>query len=199
LIRNASLVIGILMAALLWILYRRYTYKKKTDALLLEHQNEIYRQKLSVEQLKSLQYQLKPHFLYNILNSLHVLIRRSPDRARKMTLHLAGYFQHILSNDEKDFLPLENEIKMIQEYLELQKFRYDDKLVTLVSCHQDLYNIQVPTMILYPLVENAVKYGYRTHKGKLNVSLIAEKMGDKIKQLKAVALSSQQTKADANE
>ena len=175
LMRNAALVIGIFMALLLWLLYRRYTYKKEIDALLLRHQDKIYRQKLSVEQLKSLQYQLKPHFLYNILNSLHVLIRRSPERARKMTLHLAGYFQYILSSDEKECVPLENEIKMIKEYFELQKIRYDDELTSTVFCPKDLYNQQVPAMILYPLVENAVKYGYRTHKGRLNVNFTVQK------------------------
>ncbi len=127
--------------------------------------------KMQTEQLKTLRFQLKPHFLFNILNSLHYLIKESPDKARDMTMHLAKYFQHVLSEDTSETIPLLNELNLITEYFEVQKIRFEEILQTSISCSEKLFTVEIPGMIIFPLIENAVKYGYITHTGIYSIDL----------------------------
>lgn len=140
-------------------------------SIVVNKKRTLITEKMKSEQLKTLRFQLKPHFLFNVLNSLHYLIKESPDRAREMTMHLAKYFQHILSKDSSEKIPLINEINLIKEYFELQKIRFEEILQASISCSEKLFTFEIPGMIIFPLIENAVKYGYRTHTGNFSIDL----------------------------
>lgn len=150
------------------------------DKLILEQKQKLVEEQVKSEKLKSLRFQLKPHFLYNILNSLHYLIENSPQKARDMTLHLAKYFQHILSEETDETIPLKNEISLIEEYISLQKIRFENQLESSITCPQHLIDLKIPGLIIFPLIENAVKYGYSTHEGLCRVNLLVSEENEKL-------------------
>ncbi len=164
-------------------MYQRKEMEKllvEKEKLILEQNQALILEKMKAEELRTLRFQLKPHFLYNILNSLHYLIGNSPDKAREMTLHLAKYFQHILSEDVAETVKLKNEIGLIEEYIELQKIRYEDKLESTVTCPDSLMDYEIPGLIIFPLIENAVKYGYSTHDGTCHINLSLSQESDQL-------------------
>jgi len=143
-------------------------------SIIVNKKRTLITEKMKSEQLKTLRFQLKPHFLFNVLNSLHYLIKESPDKARNMTMHLAKYFQHILSEESSETIPLINELNLIKEYFEVQKIRFEEMLSTSVSCPENLLTVEIPRMIIFPLIENAVKYGYSTHSGNYSIDLCVQ-------------------------
>lgn len=159
-----------IFVSLLWTtIYMMLNFFQATN---IEFQKRtLITEKMKSEQLKTLRFQLKPHFLFNVLSSLHYLIKDSPGKAREMTLHLSKYFQHILSDDSQEIIPLINEINLIIEYFELQKIRFENMLQTSIACDKKLMSLKIPGMIIFPLIENAVKYGYNTHTGKYSIDL----------------------------
>jgi sensor histidine kinase YesM len=172
-------VLNFTFLALLWnALY----FMMKYIFLMIESfaRQTLIAEKMKFEQLKTLRFQLKPHFLFNVLNSLHYLIKESPDRARNMTMHLAKYFQYILSDDISEIIPLKNEINLITEYFELQKIRFEEIFQTTISCSEKLLTVEIPGMIIFPIIENAVKYGYITHTDNYNINLLVREENKKL-------------------
>jgi tetratricopeptide (TPR) repeat protein len=112
---------------------------------------------------RSLRLQLKPHFLYNILNSLQALIHFNQDKAADLISYLSGYFQNILSSESREITKLSHEIDLCKNYLSLQEIRFNGLLKFSIELgNSDASAINIPSMLLFPLVENAAKYGYQT-------------------------------------
>ncbi len=152
-----------------------YFLLKLFQQIIIENKKRMaITEQMNSEKLKRLRFQLKPHFLFNVLNSLHYLIKESPDKARNMTMHLAKYFQHILSEESSETIPLKNELNLIKEYFEVQKIRFEEVLSTSVCCPENLLKVEIPGMIIFPLIENAVKYGYSTHSGNYSIDLFVQ-------------------------
>jgi len=110
-------------------------------------------------ELKSLKYQLNPHFIFNSLNSISSLTLLDPERAREMVIKLAGFLRSTLSENEKQMNELGEELKNIKLYLDIEKIRFGDKFELVTEIHEDCRKIKVPNMIFQPLFENAIKYG----------------------------------------
>lgn len=119
----------------------------------LEKQEQM-RQKA---EFKALQFQVNPHFLFNALNTISSVCRENPRRARELLITLADYFRYNLGNDVY-MVPLEEEIGHVRDYLEIEKARFEDKLIVTYELEEDM-NILIPTLILQPIVENAVRHG----------------------------------------
>lgn len=119
----------------------------------IDYQAEL----LAKAELKALQAQINPHFLFNALNTIMSLVRTQPDDARKLLLHLGNYFRNNLqqSDSEVDFY---KEIDNIKSYLEIEKARFKDKLNIVYDIPDDI-DCTLPPLILQPIVENAVKHG----------------------------------------
>ncbi len=118
--------------------------------------------------LEALQYQVQPHFLFNLLNTLSYLIRTDPVKARELTLDLSDFLRYTLSND-RNVTTLRDELKQIERYVELERARFGDglKFCTNVLGDVEMGQIAVPPLILQPLVENAIRHG--TVDGKVSV------------------------------
>ncbi|HER43555.1 MAG TPA: sensor histidine kinase, partial [Candidatus Eisenbacteria bacterium] len=108
--------------------------------------------------LATLRGQINPHFLFNTLNSITALIRTDSEKAREMTRRLSQIFRKSLE-DASDTHSLEEEMDFIDNYLSIEKVRFGDKLRVSKEIGPGTESFQVPTMILQPLVENAVKHG----------------------------------------
>jgi two-component system, LytTR family, sensor kinase len=125
--------------------------------------------------LEALQYQLKPHFLFNILNTLGYLIRTDASRARHLTVELADFLRYTLAN-EKQMTSLADELEQVRRYVELERARFGDELSFEVeSTATELFtSVMVPPLILQPLVENAIRHGSREGVAAVQIVIEAE-------------------------
>ncbi len=119
----------------------------------LEYQKKLRRK----AELRALQSQVNPHFLYNALNTISYVCRENPNRARELILTLSSYYRQTLEND-RYMLSLHTELYHVNSYLELEKARFEEKLSVEIHVDENL-DCMVPSFILQPLVENAVRYG----------------------------------------
>ena len=132
---------------------------------------------LAEAEIRALQAQINPHFLYNTLNTISYYVRSDPENARKLISYLSDYFRHSLNNPSK-FIPLSEELHVIECYTELERARFGDRLSITYDFPKDkLQEIQVPPLLLQPLVENAVVHGIfkRPEGGRIKAGLIEHK------------------------
>ena len=137
----------------------------------LERQKEM-RQKA---EFKALQFQVNPHFLFNALNTVSCVCREDSERARELLVILANYFRYNLNYDAY-MVPMEEEMDHVRDYLELEKARFEEKLIVIYDVPEYI-DIEIPTLILQPIVENAVRYGMN-QEGKRVVSICAKEVED---------------------
>ena len=110
-------------------------------------------------QLKMLRYQLNPHFLFNTLNSISSLVNKRDDsRANEMILQLSDFLRHSLYIDPVEGITLKEELDALQLYLRIEQARFGDRLSIHLDVSSEAEQLYVPSMILQPLVENAIKY-----------------------------------------
>ncbi|WP_299244025.1 histidine kinase [uncultured Aquimarina sp.] len=125
--------------------------------------------------LKSLRSQMNPHFIFNALNSVNTFIATSDERAaNKYLTDFSLLMRSVLENSEEDFIPLEKEIELLELYVQLEHFRFQDKFdyTIEVDSEIDIKQYMIPPMLLQPYVENAVWHGlrYRPDKGLLSIN-----------------------------
>ena len=127
--------------------------------------------------LEALQYQLQPHFLFNLLNTLGYLIRTEPVRARELTLDLAEFLRYTLDADA-DETTLREELIQIERYVELERARFGEGLQFTVEIEggERVESFSVPPLILQPLVENAIRHGSRG--GAVEVRVLVREVED---------------------
>ena len=109
-------------------------------------------------ELRALQSQIHPHFLFNALNTLYGAIPREADGARRTVLNLADIFRYFLQTD-RTYIALEDELRIVQAYLEIESLRLGPKLKTEISVAPEARGVLIPVLSIQPLVENAVKHG----------------------------------------
>ena len=110
-------------------------------------------------ELSLLKSQINPHFLFNTLNSISTLINLNKDRARKMITQLSDIFRYAMDSYGDQLISLEDELKFIDNYILIQKVRFEERLNYIKQIDPSCMHVKLPPMILQPLVENAVKYG----------------------------------------
>jgi two-component system LytT family sensor kinase len=121
-------------------------------------QHEL-RELTSRAQIRALQAQIRPHFLFNTLNVLSNLIHTDPRKAEDLTEELAAVFRYTLDATRTEWVPLEDEVRFVTSYLQIEKARFEGRLRYLISLEQQTRDVRIPPMILQPLVENAVRHG----------------------------------------
>ncbi|MEK6478426.1 histidine kinase [Catalinimonas sp. 4WD22] len=128
---------------------------------------------LSNVQLNSMRIQLQPHFLFNALNAIVMMVRRNDqDKAISMIIGLSEMLRNNLSQKRKQFISLEEELSLIQHYLSVEQVRFQDRLQVEMHIDEDTKQAQVPNLVLQPIVENAFKHGIAHSLGpaKLRIS-----------------------------
>ena len=126
-------------------------------------------------ELKALQSQINPHFLFNVLNTMASLIRTNPEKAREVTIDLSRYLRYNLDNNVKS-VELIKELNQIDNYIKIEKARFGDKLNIIYDVDESLYNFQIPSLIIQPLVENSIKHGILKKKENGCVKIIIKKI-----------------------
>lgn len=125
----------------------------------LKAENLELRRKLALAEQKSLRMQINPHFFFNTLNTIVSLLRLDSAAAAETIGKLSSLFRYTLDASEEQAMFLPKEIEYIRTYLEIEKLRFGDALVFSIDVPDKLYSLQVPPMLVQPLVENAIKYG----------------------------------------
>ncbi|MCC6342286.1 MAG: histidine kinase [Bryobacterales bacterium] len=115
-------------------------------------------------ELRALQSQIHPHFLFNALNTLYGIIPREAAGARRTVLNLADIFRYFLDSD-RQFIRLEEELEIVRAYLEIEALRLGDKLKTEIDASPQALRVSIPVLTVEPLVENAVKHGIAARTG----------------------------------
>ena len=121
---------------------------------------------LAEARLSAVSQQLRPHFLFNALNSAAMLVRAGEsDRAVNVLARLSGLIRELLRDHPHEVVPLSQELAFLREYLLLEEERFGERLGVSVECDQQLGDAPVPFLILQPVVENAIRYGIATRSG----------------------------------
>ncbi len=134
------------------IAYYARWQERETESVRLEG-------RLAQAQLEILRSQFEPHFLFNTLNSIATLIRKDPVSAERMTLQLATLLRASLECIGTQEIPLEQELGFLRNYLKIQQTRFGDRLTVNWNVDPTVLPARVPSMILQPLVENAIRHG----------------------------------------
>ncbi|MFZ0426744.1 MAG: histidine kinase [Acidobacteriota bacterium] len=129
--------------------------------------------------LQMLRYQLNPHFLFNALNSIRGMIVEDPDRSRTMVTELADFLRYSLDAEDQE-TDIGDEIQAVENYLAIQRIRFEEALDARVEVDPSARSVTVPSFLIHPLVENAVKYGMRTSKMPLHVRVEVARDSDEI-------------------
>ncbi|MGD8780917.1 MAG: histidine kinase [Ignavibacteria bacterium] len=159
---------------LLWMAcyvgFKYFTRAKENEINSLKIKNELH-----VAQLNLLKGQLKPHFMFNSLNNIRSLILEDVNKARDMITNLSELLRYSLNNFNVEKVVLENELEIVNKYIEILAIQYEDRLKFSLEHDTILKKVLVPSMIIQMLVENAVKHGVNSLPGgggeiKLNIT-----------------------------
>ncbi|MCW3088619.1 MAG: sensor histidine kinase [Sediminibacterium sp.] len=164
-------VIGFLMIAcmammsLLW-----YTLQEQQEA---NRRKEEAEQMTKDAELLKLRQQLQPHFLFNSLNSISALAGTQPEKARHMVQQLSDFLRGTLKRDEQQWVSLQDELYHLALYLDIEKVRFGQRLQTAIEVEESVKTMRIPSLLLQPIVENAIKFGLYDTTGEVLITLTA--------------------------
>jgi two-component system, LytTR family, sensor kinase len=140
-----------------WTYYGRFRERERAAADLAVRASRLEAQ-LARAELDALKMQLHPHFLFNTLHSISALIHADPEGADLMVSRLSDFLRMVLDHAGAQELPLRDELAFLERYLEIQRTRYRERLDADVEIDPETLDARVPTLILQPLVENAIRH-----------------------------------------
>ncbi len=159
-------------------IYQHEAWKEMAHATIESQQYELLqRQQLQTQaELDMLRAKVNPHFLYNVHNSIVGLIHTRPEQAEQMVLLLSRFFRHALNKNQSNFNTVQEEVEIAQTYLHLQQIRFGARMQTQLLIAPDCEQEPVPSFILQPLIENAVKYSVEQipGEGKIKVQIFKD-------------------------
>jgi sensor histidine kinase YesM len=144
-----------------------------------QEQKEMDSRKAEAEQLSKeaelfkLRQQLQPHFLFNSLNSISALTGANPEKARHMIQQLSDFLRGTLRKNEQQWNTLEEELKYLQLYLDIEKVRFGHRLRTEIIFKDEILLFKLPALLLQPVVENAIKFGLYDTTGEVIIKITA--------------------------
>ena len=153
-------ILGITMSIAIYRAFFIFLTKKSESIINqkdveLARMSELHRK----AELQSLRAKINPHFLYNSLNSIASLASIDSKKTEQMALSLSDFFKYSINREQKQTNPLSEELKAVETYLEIEKVRFGDRLTYSIECPDSLKSVQIPQLLIQPLVENAVKHG----------------------------------------
>jgi two-component sensor histidine kinase len=136
---------------------------------------------LAQTRLQMLSMQLQPHFLFNTLNTIAELVHQQPDAAERMIGGLSHLLRETLHAGLVDRVPLAQELALLDRYVDIQRARFGERLKVTVTVSNDASHALVPTLLLQPLVENAIKHGIGAKAGAGHIEITAVRDGDALR------------------
>lgn len=157
------LLVAVLTWAWVYVTEKQESEQRRNEAVKLARETE----------LANLRQQLQPHFLFNSLNSINALVITQPEQARRMVQQLSDFLRGTIRKDDQSFVTLEEELKHLQLYLDIEKVRFGHRLNTETRCDPSLQGMKLPALLLQPVVENAIKFGLYDTTGEITISIEA--------------------------
>jgi signal transduction histidine kinase len=164
------LIYGVIFAGSHALDYYRKYHERTVQALELERH-------LTEARLQALLHQLKPHFLFNTLNGIASLMHSDVEAADRMLVRLSELLRLTMSHTGAPQTVLRDEISFIERYLDIEKIRFQDRLTVAIAVDEDVLDAQVPSLILQPIVENAIRHGVEPHARSGHIELRAAREG----------------------
>jgi two-component sensor histidine kinase len=166
---------GLLPALILYSVILAVTYVLDSRAKVAAHQTDTARlnEQLSYAQLNALQRQIEPHFIFNTLNSIAGLVRENRnDAAVKMIVTLSDFLRRVAGSTNEARVALAQEVEFLEKYLQIQEARFAGRLTLDLQVPAELREARIPSLILQPLAENAIKHGIarRAQGGEVRVA-----------------------------
>ena len=157
-------------------MYEQHKSRMRVTAMELKTK-ELEREralKLATEaRLSSLESRIHPHFLFNTINSVSSLIHEDPRRAERLLTQMAGLLRFSLDSTQTGLVPLERELRIVEDYLDIEKARFEDRLRFKVTVASELGSIEVLPLSIQTLVENSVKYAVSSRRGGARIDVDA--------------------------
>jgi len=129
---------------------------------------------LNESELKMLKAQINPHFIFNSLNSISALTMTKPEKAQEMVIKLSDFLRYSIGKESAEMNSLKEELQNAALYLDIEKVRFGDRLTFQIEVEDSFLNINVPNLILQPILENAVKYGVNESTDVVDIVLTCE-------------------------
>jgi len=146
-----------------------------------ERREQEFRNAAKAAELRSLRYQVNPHFLFNTLNSLSALVMTGKaDRAERMIQTISRFYRHSLADEPTADVRLDDEFDLQRLYLDIEAVRFPDRLRSKLDLPAELADARVPGMILQPLIENSVKYAVSRLKRPVTITVAAREEFDRL-------------------
>ncbi|PIF45371.1 histidine kinase [Chryseobacterium sp. 52] len=156
--------------------------KMQSEKNLLLIENEKMHREEALNQLQQLKNNINPHFLFNSLNSLYMLIGINRENARKFTMNLSKIYRYLIVPPKESIVPVAQEISFIQQYMQLLKSRFNEELTfDLIISHPESLDKKIPYLSLQMLVENAIKHNIATIDHPLEIIIAVEDHGIVVK------------------
>ncbi len=144
-----------------------------------ERQEERLKALATEAELKALKAQINPHFLFNSLNTIAELIQTDSERAETTVERLAEMFRYVLNGSERGLVPLEEELAFLDDYLQIERVRFSDRLRVTCEIVPEALGVPVPSLLLQPLVENTIRHG-RGADGSIDLEIDIQTRGDRV-------------------
>jgi sensor histidine kinase YesM len=167
-----KMFIGIVFYVLIGMAYYLYIYNKSIEEKAKVESR--LREVLKETELNMLKAQINPHFLFNSLNSISSLTITNPEKAREMVIKLSDFLRYSVSSNTNSITTLENELSNIRRYLEIEKVRFGEKLQFGFQLQGECLKCKVPSMLLQPLFENAIKHGVYESTEQVSIDMDCE-------------------------
>ncbi len=151
------IVSGILFYTIIALFYYIIIYYRNLQEKIVAEVK--LRETIKEAELNLLKSQINPHFLFNSLNSISSLTITNPEKAQEMIIKLSDFLRYVVSKGEGNFITFEQEIENAKRYLEIEQVRFGNKLRFEFKLDENCGNINIPSLLLQPLYENAVKHG----------------------------------------
>ena len=162
-------LVGLMLYSIVVTFYYLVTYYSESQERALK-ESEL-KSLVTQTELKSLKFQINPHFIFNSLNSMSALTEINPKKAKEMIIKLADFLRYILATNEREKNKLNEELKNIRLYLDIEKTRFEDKFEYAENIDKECHNIEIPNMILQPLFENVIKHAVYETFDKVQLTL----------------------------
>jgi signal transduction histidine kinase len=173
LLAGGTVITVMIVHAITYTLHSHAEMKRKIA------EEERLRAMATEAELKALKAQINPHFLFNTLNTIAALIHSDPVQAEAVVERLAGMFRYVLAGSERVLVPLREELAFVDDYLRIEQARFGERLHVTREIEPDALDVPVPSLILQPLVENAVQHGQRDD-GSVDLALGVRPDGDHV-------------------
>ena len=162
-------IVGLMSYAVVVSFYYLVTYYSESQERAVK-ESEL-KNLITQAELKSLKFQINPHFIFNSLNSMSALTEIDPKKAKEMIIKLADFLRYILATNEREKNKLSEELKNIRLYLDIEKIRFEDKFDYSELIDDECNKAEIPNMILQPLFENVIKHAVYETLDKVQLTL----------------------------